>query len=66
MFDCQGGEPGIGDARTPYAGLNGYSCEYRPMPLAGSYDLAMRLVQQIVAIGEGFVDRAGALEEFVD
>jgi hypothetical protein len=62
MLDGQSGKPGIGDASPPRDGLDAKSRKYRPMSFAGPHDLAMRLVQQIIAEGKDLVGRTRLFE----
>ena len=57
MLDRERRQPCVGDTRTPDSGLHAKPLEYPPVPGTRDDDLAMRLPQEIVAIGKGLVER---------
>jgi len=58
-LDGESGEPGIAHERPFRIGANAKLRENFPVPFAGRNDFAMRLAEQIVAIGKGFFGAAG-------
>ena len=62
-LDGQGSEPSVGDARPPCSCRNAQPREDRPMPLAGLHDFAVRLVQKVVTVGQGFADLTRMFED---
>jgi len=49
MFDRERGEPRIGNARSASVCIDAQALENCPMPLTWLHDLAMRLLQQVLA-----------------
>jgi hypothetical protein len=58
-FDGERCKPGIGNTGSSRFRLDAKSLEDIPVPLSRLYNLAMRLPEQIFAISERLLDRAG-------
>ena len=62
MLDGERGKPNGADPSSARPRLDAYSPKNPPMPFAGPHNLAMRLIQKIVAESERFFGGSGMSE----